>query len=51
MGVTYLDITGISRQALNAPNLVADDGLHFSAQMHRLWVETYYDKFLANLKP
>ncbi len=37
-GVQYFDITGISRQAADDPELVADDGLHPSGKMYRQWV-------------
>jgi lysophospholipase L1-like esterase len=37
-GVNYLNITDISREATTNPALVAEDGLHPSAQMYRLWV-------------
>lgn len=39
LGVQYVDITEISRQAREKPDLVANDGLHPSAAMYRLWVE------------
>ncbi|UAY50882.1 SGNH/GDSL hydrolase family protein [Ferruginibacter albus] len=35
--VNYLDITGISRQALNNPSLFASDGLHFSGKEYAIW--------------
>jgi lysophospholipase L1-like esterase len=35
----WVDVTEISRQATIDPKLVADDGLHPSAAMYRLWVE------------
>jgi lysophospholipase L1-like esterase len=38
-GVNYLDITGISKQALNDASLVAPDGLHPSAKMYTLWIQ------------
>ena len=37
-GVNYLDITGISREAANSPNLIAPDGLHPSGLMYAQWV-------------
>ena len=37
--VTLIDVTGISRMALDDPTLVARDGLHPSAKMYALWVE------------
>lgn len=38
-GVAYFDITPISRQAKTNPSLTANDGLHPSGEMYRLWVE------------
>jgi lysophospholipase L1-like esterase len=38
-GVTYIDITDISRRGFDEPGLVADDGLHPSGKMYALWVE------------
>src|SRR5690606_8468067 len=38
-GVTYLDVTPISRQATFDPELVADDGLHPSGKMYAAWAE------------
>jgi len=38
VGVHYLDITPISRQAKTDPSLIAGDGLHPSAKMYGLWV-------------
>jgi len=38
-GVHYVDITPISRQAVDDPDLIAPDGLHPSAKMYDLWVE------------
>lgn len=36
-GIRFVDITPISRTALNDPGMVASDGLHYSGRMHRLW--------------
>ncbi|MCB9006173.1 MAG: SGNH/GDSL hydrolase family protein [Ardenticatenaceae bacterium] len=38
-GIVYIDITPISRQAIDNRTLIADDGLHPSGKMYRLWVE------------
>ena len=35
----YVEITAISREALNNETLVASDGLHPSGEMYRRWVE------------
>ena len=37
--VPYIDITPISREGLDKPELVAADGLHPSAKQYGLWVE------------
>ena len=37
--VIFIDITGISRQALTNPTMIADDRLHFSGKMYKLWVD------------
>lgn len=37
--IKFVNITTISRQALNKPNYFASDGLHFSGAMHQLWVD------------
>ena len=37
--IKYVNITDISRQGLEQPVLVADDGLHPSGKMYSLWVE------------
>jgi lysophospholipase L1-like esterase len=37
--IRYIDITPISRLGLSNPYLIADDGLHPSGAMYRLWVE------------
>lgn len=46
--VCFVDITDISRLAENKANYIASDGLHFSGEMHKLWVKeiikTYFDK-------
>ena len=38
-GVTYINITPISRNGLSNPELVASDGLHPSGIMYGLWVQ------------
>jgi lysophospholipase L1-like esterase len=38
-GVKYVNITNISREAENKPELIAEDGLHPSALMYKLWVD------------
>ncbi|PTQ99424.1 lysophospholipase L1-like esterase [Mucilaginibacter yixingensis] len=38
-GVNYCNITPVSRQVPGNPSLVAEDGLHPSGEMYRLWVE------------
>jgi len=38
MGVQYVNVTEISRRALNEPTLLAQDGLHPSQEMYSEWV-------------
>jgi lysophospholipase L1-like esterase len=38
-GVHYVDVTPISRQAINDSELIAADGLHPSGKMYALWAE------------
>lgn len=38
-GVQHIDITGISKEGIAEPELVAKDGLHPSAKQYTLWVE------------
>ncbi|ABG58309.1 SGNH/GDSL hydrolase family protein [Cytophaga hutchinsonii] len=39
LGLTYCNITPISRRGLSEPDLVAGDGLHPSAKMYKEWVD------------
>jgi lysophospholipase L1-like esterase len=39
LGVNYLDITQISREAKNDPSLTAIDGLHPSGMQYKKWAE------------
>jgi hypothetical protein len=41
-GVSYIDVTEISRLAANRPELLATDGLHPSGLMYRLWVDELF---------
>lgn len=38
-GAHYVDITPISREVVNASELIASDGLHPSGKMYALWAE------------
>jgi len=38
-GASYVDVTGISRQAAGDSSLLAEDGLHPSAIMYAKWIE------------
>lgn len=38
LSTNYLDITAISREAATDPTLIAEDGLHPSAQMYARWI-------------
>lgn len=37
-GISYINITPISRQAIHQPDLIATDGLHPSAKMYTAWI-------------
>jgi lysophospholipase L1-like esterase len=39
VGARYVDVTPVSRQAAEQPDLVAGDGLHPSAKMYERWVD------------
>lgn len=49
-GVNYINITTISKQAATDNSLVADDGLHPSAQMYKQWVEILSQSVVQQLK-
>lgn len=49
LGVSYIDVTDISRRGLAEPDLVASDGLHPSGKMYAEWVEQVLQN--AVLKP
>lgn len=49
-GVTYFDITPISRKGLNEPDLVAADGLHPSGKMYAAWVAIMQNEVMKKLK-
>ena len=38
--VLFVNVTTISRYALNDPSMIASDGLHFSGKMYQLWVDS-----------
>ncbi|WP_454803574.1 SGNH/GDSL hydrolase family protein [Mucilaginibacter phyllosphaerae] len=50
MGVAYIDITPSSRRAASETGLIADDGLHPSANMYSLWVGQLLPVVNAQLK-
>jgi lysophospholipase L1-like esterase len=48
--VHYVDITPISREAVNDPTLIAADGLHPSDKMYAKWAELALPKALQALR-
>jgi len=50
-GIEFIDITPLSRTALNDTSLVAVDRLHFSGKMYRLWAEKALPTVLRLLRP
>jgi len=49
-GAAYIDITPISREAVNDPMLVAGDGLHPSGKMYLEWAKLAYPAALEALE-
>ena len=49
LGARYVDITPISRQAMDDPELIAGDGLHPSGKMYTAWVKLALPEALAAL--
>ncbi|MCR9154905.1 MAG: SGNH/GDSL hydrolase family protein [Bacteroidetes bacterium] len=49
LGVRFIDITPLSRTALNNAALIASDGLHFSSEMHRLWTKLIFEDWKERL--
>ena len=49
LGARYVDITPISRQAVDDPELIAGDGLHPSGKMYTAWAEEALPAALAAL--
>lgn len=45
LNIKFIDITEVSRTALNREEYFASDGLHFSGEMHELWVEEILKSF------
>lgn len=50
LGITWFDITPISRKGLDQPILVAADGLHPSGNMYRLWVDLIFENVKFKLE-
>jgi lysophospholipase L1-like esterase len=49
-GILFIDITPISRQAINDVSLIAEDGLHPSGKMYQQWVEKILPELLKKIK-
>lgn len=50
LGIMFIDITPISREAETIPGLLAADSLHPSGEMYALWVEAIVPPLLKQLK-
>lgn len=50
-GISYFNITPISRMAANDSSLIAPDDLHPSGEMYALWVEEIEDEIRQKLMP
>ncbi|MCI5056128.1 MAG: SGNH/GDSL hydrolase family protein [Flavobacteriales bacterium] len=49
-GISWFDITPISRNGLSKPELVASDGLHPSGEMYSQWVDLIYNNVKSKLE-
>lgn len=49
-GLSYIDITGLSKAAASDVSLLANDGLHYSAKAHKQWAEKLSPVITAALK-
>ncbi len=49
-GVSYINITPGSREAINDPTLVANDGLHPSGKEYRKWAELLANSMVSKLR-
>jgi lysophospholipase L1-like esterase len=49
-GIVWIDVTGISRLALNDATLIASDGLHPSGKMYTEWVRLAVPEIVKMLK-
>lgn len=49
-GILYFDITPISRNGLENPELVADDGLHPSSRQYELWVKLILKQWMESTR-
>ena len=47
--VSFINITPISRTADNDSSLIAEDGLHPSGEMYKMWVDEMYEQVYINL--
>ncbi len=50
VGISYFNITPISREGLDKPELVASDKLHPSGEQYSRWVELFYDEVKLKLE-
>lgn len=48
-GVSYFNITDISRKAINNDSLIASDNLHPSGTMYKEWIDTFYAEVLRKV--
>jgi lysophospholipase L1-like esterase len=50
VGVNYLNVTDISREAANDTTLIASDGLHPSYKMYKLWIDQLAPMVIARME-
>jgi len=46
MQIDFIYITDFTRNC--APEMIAEDGLHYSAKMHQIWADLLLEKFILS---
>lgn len=49
-GISWFNVTPISRMGLDSPELIASDGLHPSGEMYRQWVDLIYEEVKSKVE-
>lgn len=49
-GISWFNVTTVSRMGLDSPELIASDGLHPSGEMYRQWVNLIYQEVKSKVE-